>query len=62
MIQRLRVTTLQNYTTKKQKLFQQISMKRKEPVKRKICIFYVFLLITIALIIVVSIYCYAKKY
>ena len=41
---------------KKQELFQQILMKRKQPIKRKISVFLAFLLITIALLIAVSIY------
>ena len=48
---------------KKQKLLQRISMKRKQPVKRKISIFLLaFSLITIALLIAVSIYHYLIKY
>ena len=46
---------------KKQTLFQQILMKRKQPVKRNFYILLAFLLITIALI-AVSIYCYLIKY
>ena len=36
----LAMKTLRLNCTTKQKLFQQISMKRKQPVKRKIFIFY----------------------
>ena len=36
----LAMKTLKLNCTTKQKLFQQISMKRKQPVKRKIFIFY----------------------
>ena len=45
------------------KLFQQILMKKKEPVKMKnFYILLAFLLITIALMIAVIIYCYLIKY
>ena len=49
--------------TTKQRLFQQILMKRKQPLKHKIFIFFIeFLLITIALLITLSIYYYLIKY
>ena len=49
--------------TTKQKLFQQILMKRKQPLKPKIFIFFLeFLFITIALLIALSIYYYLIKY
>ena len=51
---------LYNHTIEKQKLFQQVLMKRKQPVKRKSLLG--FLLITKALLIPVSIYCYLIKY
>ena len=37
-------------------------MKRKQPIKRKISVFLTFLLITMALLIAVTIYCYLMKY
>ena len=37
-------------------------MKREEPLKCKISVLLAFLLITIALLIAVSIYCYLIKY
>ena len=40
MIQRIHVMRLWNHTMKKQKLFQQILMRRKQPVKHKISTFY----------------------
>ena len=40
MIQQLRVMKLWSHTKKKQKLLQQILMKRKQPVKCNISIFY----------------------
>ena len=45
---------------KKQELMQQLLMKRKQPEKCRILL--AFLLITIALLIAVSIYCYLIKY
>ena len=36
--------------------------EKKQPVKHNISIFYLFLLITIALLVAVSIYCYLIKY
>ena len=46
--------------TKRQKLFQQILMEKKQPVKHN---FYILLaLIIIALFIALSIYCYLIKY
>ena len=63
MIKRLRMMKLWSHTMKKQKLFEQILMKRKQPVKRKsFYILLVFLLINIALLTVVSIYGYLIKY
>ena len=60
---RLRLMKLQNHTAKKQKLFQQIVMKREQLVKCKnLYILLAFLLIIIALLIAVSIYCYLIKY
>ena len=53
---------LWSHMTKKEKLFQQILMKRKQPVKRKTYILLAFLSIIIALLIAVSIYCYLIKY
>ena len=45
---------------KKQKQFQQILIKKMQPIKQYILL--AFLLITVALLIVVSIYCYLIKY
>ena len=42
MIQRLRVMKLQSHLKKKQKLFQEILRRTKQPVKRKTSIFYLF--------------------
>ena len=61
MIQQLLVMKLSNHTTKKQKLFQQILMKRKQLVKGKNYIFY-FIYITTAFLTSVIIYCYLIKY
>ena len=47
---------------KEQKLFQQILMNRKQPIKCKISVLVPFFKITIALLIAVSIYCYLIKY
>ena len=48
---------------KKQKLFQQILMKKNIPCRtQNFYILLAFLLITIALLIAVSIYCYLIKY
>ena len=48
---------------KKQKQLQQILMKKMQSVKQKISIFYLaLLLITIALLMAVSIYCYLIQY
>ena len=48
---------------KKQKLFEQNLMKRKQPAKRKsLFILLAFLLITIALLVTANIYCYLIKY
>ena len=62
-IQQLRVMKLQGHTTKKQKLFQQIFVKRNQSVKRKISIIC-FLLITIMIadMIAVSIFYHLIKY
>ena len=45
-----------------QKQFQQILTTKKQPVKQKIFAFFSFLLITIALLIVISIYYHLIKY
>ena len=47
---------------KKQKLFQQTLIKRKICKRHNFYILLAFLLITIALLIAVSIYCYLIKY
>ena len=48
---------------KKQKLFQQILMKRKQPVKQKVYIFYFhFYQLVLYYLIAISIYCYQIKY
>ena len=63
MIQRLCVMKLYSHTTKKQKLFQQILMKKKKICETQNCyILLAFLLSSIALLIAVSIYRYLKKY
>ena len=52
-----------SHTTEKQKLFKQILIKRKATCKtQNLYILLAFLLITIALLIAVSIYCYLIKY
>ena len=49
--------------TTKQKLFQRISMERKQPEKPvSFYILLIFPLITIVLLLAVSIYCYLMKY
>ena len=57
MIQRFRVIKLLSHTVKKQKLFQQILMKKATCEMQNFYILLSFLLITIALLIVASIYC-----
>ena len=47
---------------KKQKIFQQILMKKKEPCKTKFLYLLPFLLVIIALLIAVTIYCYLMQY
>ena len=46
----------------KTKIIAKILRKRKQPVKRKIYILLVFLLINIAFLIVVSLFCFFTKY
>ena len=53
----------QNRTTNKRKQLQQILMEKNGICKTKrFCILSVFLLITIALLIAISVYCYLIKY
>ena len=47
---------------KKQKQLQQVLMKKMQSARQKISILIGFLLVTIALLMAVSIYCYLIKY
>ena len=63
MIQRLPVMKLWSHTTKKQNLYQQILMKKKATCKtQNLSNLFAFLLLIIALLIAVSIYCYLIEY
>ena len=55
---------LQSHTKKKQKLFEQVLMKRKKATckTQNFYILLAFLLIATALLMAVSIYCYLIKY